>query len=65
MVLEPGEVRTRELTDAGVHRPIIGPMCDEGLLQHLHYGVYGPGPKAEQFVLSARGEEQDSHSVAA
>lgn len=65
MVLERGEVRARELTDAGVHRPMIGPMCDEGLLCHVRYGVYGRGPKAEQFVSSARGEVQDGLSVAA
>ena len=65
MALERGEVRTRELTDAGVHRPMIGPMCDEGLLQHLRYGVYGPGPGAKQLVASARGEELASLSVAA
>lgn len=65
MVLAGGEVRTRELTEAGVHRPMLGPMCDEGLLIHVRYGVYGPGPRAERFVAGIRGEDQAGLSAAA
>lgn len=55
MVLEHGEVRTRELTEAGVHRPMIAPMCSEGILIRVRYGIYGPGPKARDFVVGTVG----------
>lgn len=58
LVLARGEVRTRELTEAGVHRPMLGPMCDEGLIVHVRYGVYGPGPMAERFVAETLGEDR-------
>jgi len=53
LALDKGEVRTRELTGAGVYRPMLGPMCDEGLLTRVRYGVYGPGPKAAAYIANA------------
>lgn len=41
-----GEVRTKDLTDIGVHRSYLARTCDEGLLVRVGYGRYGvPGPK--------------------
>lgn len=35
-----GEVRTKELTDIGVHRCYLARMCEEGLLVKVGYGRY-------------------------
>lgn len=37
---EKGEVRTKDLTDIGVHRCYLGKMCNEGLLVKVGYGRY-------------------------
>jgi len=37
---ERGEVRTKELTDIGVHRCYLSRMCDEGLLVKVGFGRY-------------------------
>lgn len=54
LVIARGEVRTRDLTEAGVYRPMLGPMCEEGLLERRGYGLYGPGPKAIAFFEETR-----------
>jgi hypothetical protein len=47
LALEKGEVRTKELTDIGVHRCYLTRMCDEGLLVKVGYGRYRAAmPKA-------------------
>ncbi|PDS46350.1 hypothetical protein CO662_36120 [Rhizobium anhuiense] len=44
---EMGEVRTKDLTDIGVHRCYLARMCDEGLLVKVGYGRYRAAvPKA-------------------
>lgn len=44
---EKGEVRTKDLTDIGVHRCYLARMCDEGLLVKVGYGRYRAAvPKA-------------------
>nr|WP_328805475.1 type IV toxin-antitoxin system AbiEi family antitoxin domain-containing protein [Rhizorhabdus histidinilytica] len=35
-----GEVRTKDLTEIGVHRCYLARMCDEGLLVKVGYGRY-------------------------
>lgn len=37
---ERGEVRTKDLTDMGVHRCYLTKMCEEGLLIKVAYGRY-------------------------
>lgn len=37
---EKGDVRTKELTDIGVHRCYLARMVDEGLLVKVGYGRY-------------------------
>jgi hypothetical protein len=37
---EKGKVRTKDLTDIGVHRCYLARMCDEGLLIRVGYGRY-------------------------
>jgi hypothetical protein len=37
---ERGEVRTRDLTDAGIPRCYLSKMCEEGLLVKVGYGRY-------------------------
>ncbi|MDF0546091.1 type IV toxin-antitoxin system AbiEi family antitoxin domain-containing protein [Sphingobium sp. H39-3-25] len=37
---ERGEVRTKDLTDIGVHRCYLSRMCDEGLLVKVGFGRY-------------------------
>ena len=37
---ERGEVRTKDLTDIGVHRCYLARMCEEGLLVKVGYGRY-------------------------
>ncbi len=37
---ERGEVRTKDLTNIGVHRCYLARMCDEGLLVKVGYGRY-------------------------
>lgn len=47
LALEKGEVRTKDLTDIGVHRCYLARMVDEGLLAKVGYGRYRPAvPKA-------------------
>ena len=41
-----GTVRTKELTDIGVHRCYLARMCEEGLLEKVGYGLYRVGRKA-------------------
>ena len=48
--MERGQVRTSELTRAGVHRPMLGLMLRDGLLNKLGYGLYGPGPAAANYL---------------
>ncbi|NTH12022.1 type IV toxin-antitoxin system AbiEi family antitoxin domain-containing protein [Agrobacterium rhizogenes] len=44
---EKGEVRTKDLTDIGVHRCYLARMCEEGLLIKVAYGRYRAAvPKA-------------------
>ncbi len=50
LALEKGEVRTKDLTDIGVHRCYLARMCEEGLLVKVAFGRYranlsegGPG----------------------
>jgi hypothetical protein len=40
LALEKGEVRTKDLTDIGVHRCYLTRMCREGLLMKVGYGRY-------------------------
>jgi hypothetical protein len=40
LALEKGEVRTKDLTDIGVHRCYLGQMRDEGLFVKVGYGHY-------------------------
>ncbi len=42
-----GEVRTKDLTDIGVHRCYLSRMCDEGLLVKTGYGRYRAACAAE------------------
>lgn len=37
---ERGEVRTRDLTDAGIPRCYLSKMCEEGLIVKVGYGRY-------------------------
>lgn len=37
---EKGEVRTKDLTDIGIHRCYLARMCEEGLLVKVTYGRY-------------------------
>ena len=40
LALEKGEVKTKDLTDIGVHRCYLARMCDEGLLVRVGHGRY-------------------------
>lgn len=40
LALAKGEVRTKDLTDIGVPRCYLTPMCDEGLLVKVGFGRY-------------------------
>ena len=40
LALEKGEVRTKDLTDIGVHRCYLARMCDEGHFAKVGYGRY-------------------------
>ncbi len=65
LALAHEEVRTSDLMNAGVHRPMLALMCEEGLLTRLRYGFYGPGPKAAAYVERAQRGQGDEEAVAA
>ena len=50
---EHGEIRTKDLTDIGVHRCYLARMCDEGLLVKVCYGRYR-APDSVADLLGAR-----------
>ncbi len=54
---ERGEIRTKELTDIGVHRCYLARMCDEGLLVKVGYGRYR-APDSVADLLGARSQTQ-------
>lgn len=41
-----GEVRTKDLTDIGIPRCYLSPMCNEGLLVKVGHGRYRPAPQS-------------------
>jgi hypothetical protein len=52
LALAKGEVRTKDLTDIGVPRCYLTPMCDEGLLVKIGYGRYRAATNDSEKVAS-------------
>jgi hypothetical protein len=59
LALEKGEVRTKDLTEIGVHRCYLARMCDEGLLVKVGYGRHRAAEPKAAWVWISLGQATD------